>query len=180
MATYLRTLKSLADSLAAINSPVSHKDLVIYAFVGLPSEYESFITTDNKTGTLLLSTQSDGDLYPSSSTFVHLILMVWSSLVSPGISGINVLVIPAPLEKSHRLPFDRVDHRSSDPVELSSFISTLSSRFAMKNLGDLHFFLGIEARHDSSGLFLSQNHYVATLLHRFDMLGANSVSTPIS
>ncbi|KAK2981327.1 hypothetical protein RJ640_020197, partial [Escallonia rubra] len=43
MATYLRTLKSLADSLAAINSPVSHKDLVIYALTSLPLEYEYFL-----------------------------------------------------------------------------------------------------------------------------------------
>ncbi|KAK2980817.1 hypothetical protein RJ640_020469 [Escallonia rubra] len=53
MATYLRTLKSLADSLAAINSHVSHKNLVIYALVGLPSEYESFITTVTNNNTVL-------------------------------------------------------------------------------------------------------------------------------
>ncbi|KAK2969475.1 hypothetical protein RJ640_022189 [Escallonia rubra] len=68
----------------------------------------------------------------------------------------------------------------SDPVELPSFVDALSSRFAMKDLGDLHFFLGIEARRDSSGLFLSQTHYTATLLQRFDMLGANSDSTPMA
>ncbi|KAK3012794.1 hypothetical protein RJ639_008021 [Escallonia herrerae] len=67
----------------------------------------------------------------------------------------------------------------SDPVELSSFVDAFSSRFAMKDLGDLHFFLGIEARRDSSGLFLSQTRNTATLLQRFDMLGANSVSTPM-
>ncbi|KAK3026335.1 hypothetical protein RJ639_041384 [Escallonia herrerae] len=52
--------------------------------------------------------------------------------------------------------------------------------FAMKDLGDLNFFLGIEARQASSSLFLSQTHYTATLLQRFDMLGTNSISTPIT
>lgn len=43
MATYLRW--SIADSLEAINSPLSSKDTVIYALAGLPEEYESFIRT---------------------------------------------------------------------------------------------------------------------------------------
>lgn len=43
MATYLRW--SIADSLEAINSPLSSKDMVIYALAGLPEEYESFIRT---------------------------------------------------------------------------------------------------------------------------------------
>lgn len=37
-------MKSLADSLAAINYKISIKDLVIYALAGLPPEYESFVT----------------------------------------------------------------------------------------------------------------------------------------
>ncbi|KAK2972622.1 hypothetical protein RJ640_000582 [Escallonia rubra] len=45
MDAYLRSLKSIADSLAVINSPISNKDIVIHAFSRLPSEYESFITT---------------------------------------------------------------------------------------------------------------------------------------
>ncbi|KAK2981648.1 hypothetical protein RJ640_027103 [Escallonia rubra] len=53
MAQYLRTLKSLAGSLSVINSPVSNKDLVIYALVGLSSKYESFITTVTKNNTIL-------------------------------------------------------------------------------------------------------------------------------
>ncbi|KAK2977570.1 hypothetical protein RJ640_002932 [Escallonia rubra] len=50
MDAYLRSLKSIADSLAAINSPISNKDLVIHALSGLPSEYESFITTVTNNG----------------------------------------------------------------------------------------------------------------------------------
>ncbi|KAK2969476.1 hypothetical protein RJ640_022190 [Escallonia rubra] len=53
MAQYLRTLKSLANSLSAINSPVSNKDLVIYALAGLSSGYESFITNVTNNNTVL-------------------------------------------------------------------------------------------------------------------------------
>lgn len=42
---YLQTIKSLADSLSAINQPVSDPDLVLYALGGLGHDYESFITS---------------------------------------------------------------------------------------------------------------------------------------
>jgi len=38
---------------------------------------------------------------------------------------------------------------------LFSFISTLSKQFAMKDLGDLHYFLGVQVTRSSLGLFLS-------------------------
>jgi hypothetical protein len=42
---------------------------------------------------------------------------------------------------------------------LTQFIHRLSQYFAMKDLGDLNDFLGIEAQRDSSGLLLSQTKY---------------------
>lgn len=48
-----KMLSKRADSLEAINSPLSSKDMVIYALAGLPSEYESFIrTVTNKNSSL--------------------------------------------------------------------------------------------------------------------------------
>ena len=38
---------------------------------------------------------------------------------------------------------------------LFSFISTLSKHFARKDLGDLHYFLGVQIIRSSLGLFLS-------------------------
>lgn len=65
----------------------------------------------------------------------------------------------------------------SSSTYLSHFVSKFSSIFAMKHLGDPHYFLGIEY---SSGLFLSQTRYTTTdLLSKFHMSCANSVSTPI-
>lgn len=45
MAAYLRTFKNSCDSLASINVPVSQSDMFTFLLVGLPSEYESFVTT---------------------------------------------------------------------------------------------------------------------------------------
>ncbi|KAL6338374.1 hypothetical protein AAG906_018745 [Vitis piasezkii] len=53
-------------------------------------------------------------------------------------------------------------------------------RFFLKDLGHLAYFLGVEAIHTSSNLFLSQYKYIRDLLEKHNMLSANVVSTPIS
>lgn len=42
---------------------------------------------------------------------------------------------------------------------ISSLLTQLQTKFALKDLGDLHFSLGIEVFRDESGLFLSQKKY---------------------
>ncbi|XP_059304047.1 uncharacterized mitochondrial protein AtMg00810-like [Lycium ferocissimum] len=65
-------------------------------------------------------------------------------------------------------------------ILLSELIVTLKSRFAMKDMGDLHYFLGIEVRRSSGGLFLSQNKYATDILERTQMMGARALHTPLS
>ncbi|KAK0572541.1 hypothetical protein LWI29_033229 [Acer saccharum] len=60
------------------------------------------------------------------------------------------------------------------------FIAALALRFSLKDLGQLSFFLGVEATHSASGIFLSQQKYIRDLLTRTNMLEANTVSTPLS
>ncbi|CAH9125443.1 unnamed protein product [Cuscuta epithymum] len=45
MELYLREIKNIVDPLAAINSPVSDKELLEYILAGLGPEYKSFVTT---------------------------------------------------------------------------------------------------------------------------------------
>jgi hypothetical protein len=49
----------------------------------------------------------------------------------------------------------------------------------MTDLGELHHFLGISVTRDSSGLFLSQRHYVVDLLQRAGMSECHSTATPV-
>jgi len=42
---YLRQIKTFADSLAAIQSPVSDLELIQFTTSGLPSDYHTFVTT---------------------------------------------------------------------------------------------------------------------------------------
>ncbi|GKV01478.1 hypothetical protein SLEP1_g14026 [Rubroshorea leprosula] len=56
----------------------------------------------------------------------------------------------------------------------------MSTRFSIKDLGTLSYFLGIEAVPTSAGLFLSQHKYVNDLLHRLRMHEAKPVATPLA
>ncbi|CAH9096982.1 unnamed protein product [Cuscuta europaea] len=50
----------------------------------------------------------------------------------------------------------------------------------MKDLGDLHYFLGVQAVRSAKGLFLSQHKYVFDLLSRFHLHTIKFVRTPLA
>ncbi|XP_060971854.1 retrovirus-related Pol polyprotein from transposon RE1 isoform X2 [Cannabis sativa] len=61
---------------------------------------------------------------------------------------------------------------------ISKLVADLNHTFALKQLGSLHYFLGIEAYRDSTGIYLSQSKYVADLLNRLKLTGTKPCSTP--
>ncbi|KAH9687107.1 retrovirus-related pol polyprotein from transposon RE1 [Citrus sinensis] len=62
---------------------------------------------------------------------------------------------------------------------LSKFVHLLAKKFSIKDLGHLHYFLGIEVIPTTTGLFLSQHKYICDLLSKTNMCGAKPVSTPL-
>lgn len=64
----------------------------------------------------------------------------------------------------------------------SSYISSLkyqlSKAFDMKDLGPLHYFLGLEITSTATGIFVNQEKYAIDLLKRIDMIEAKSCETP--
>lgn len=50
----------------------------------------------------------------------------------------------------------------------------------MKDMGDLHYFLGIKATRTKDGIFLSQHKYALDILQRTNMLAARPLNTPLS
>jgi hypothetical protein len=62
---------------------------------------------------------------------------------------------------------------------LGKFMTELSTKFSLKQLGFPHYFLGIELIPFESGLLLSQHGYIRELLDKFNMSGAKSTTTPL-
>lgn len=63
---------------------------------------------------------------------------------------------------------------------LNTLIQKLQHEFPMKGLGDLSFFLGIEAQRTKHGLFLNQRKYIWDLLEQVGMAYAKMCSTSMS
>ena len=60
------------------------------------------------------------------------------------------------------------------------FIHSLASAFTLKDLGSLYHFLKLELLRTPSCVFLSQHHYVRSLLDRCRMIDAKPIATPLS
>jgi histone deacetylase 1/2 len=69
---------------------------------------------------------------------------------------------------------------SSTPSATSALLSDLNKEFALKDLGDLHYFLGIEVNKVSDGLILTQEKYASDVLKRVGMSDCKPVTTPMS
>jgi hypothetical protein len=53
---------------------------------------------------------------------------------------------------------------ASDPAAITELLKLLSVDFAVKELCDLHYFLGVEVNRVEAGLLLSQKRYILDLL----------------
>jgi histone deacetylase 1/2 len=69
---------------------------------------------------------------------------------------------------------------SSSDADVDRLLSALSGDFAVKDLGTLHYFLGLEVSRSSAGLSLTQHKYSLDLLRRAGMLECKHASTPMS
>jgi hypothetical protein len=55
----------------------------------------------------------------------------------------------------------------------------LAAEFEMKDLGLMHYFLGLEVWKSLERIFLNQGKYTIEILKRFDMLECKSMNTPM-
>ncbi|XP_071728946.1 uncharacterized mitochondrial protein AtMg00810-like [Rutidosis leptorrhynchoides] len=68
----------------------------------------------------------------------------------------------------------------NDETYIRKFISRLHDEFAIKDLGHLSYFLGLEVMYTDSGIFLSQTKYAYDILTRAKLLDVKPVATPLS
>lgn len=62
---------------------------------------------------------------------------------------------------------------------LQSFIAALGRGFDIKDLGPLHYFLGLQVTPHSNGLHINQIKYAHDILSKHDLLFSKPVSTPM-
>ena len=58
--------------------------------------------------------------------------------------------------------------------------SKLDSKFEMKDLGIMHYFLGMEVWQSTHGVFLGQGKYTLDILKRFGMMDYKAMGTPMA
>ena len=69
---------------------------------------------------------------------------------------------------------------SSSQEATYALLRDLEKEFALKDLGDPHYFLGIEVKKSADGLVLTPERYAADVVKRADMSLSKLVGTPIS
>jgi histone deacetylase 1/2 len=69
---------------------------------------------------------------------------------------------------------------SSSNKAISSLLQDLGSSFALKDLGNLHYFLGIEVKSFNQGIMLTQEKYARDLLDRVGLKSCKALPTPLS
>jgi hypothetical protein len=69
---------------------------------------------------------------------------------------------------------------SSIPSAVDELLQLLCIDFAVKDLGNLYYFLGVEVLPVKAGLLLSQQRYIRDLLHKTNMQDVKPVTSPMS
>ncbi|KAK1561349.1 hypothetical protein QYE76_037225 [Lolium multiflorum] len=69
---------------------------------------------------------------------------------------------------------------SSSQFAATALIRSLGADFAVKDLGQLHYFLGVEVASRGAGLVMTQKKYSLDLLQRAGMLKCKTTTTPMS
>jgi histone deacetylase 1/2 len=88
------------------------------------------------------------------------------------------------LRRGHNVAYlllyvDDIVLTGSSPAMLQRVVDRLRAEFAVKEMGELHFFLGIDVKRTPDGFFLSQERYIDDLLDRAGMSSCHPVATPV-
>lgn len=108
-----------------------------------------------------------------------------SSLTSLGfkasISDPSLFIFKSPTCVLYVLIYvDDIIITGSSFTAVSDLITTLGHKFPVKDLGNLHYFLGVEVIPRPDGILLTQKQYILDLLQRSHMHNAHLVTTPMA
>ncbi|KAJ9556104.1 hypothetical protein OSB04_010718 [Centaurea solstitialis] len=78
-----------------------------------------------------------------------------------------------------RIYVDDIIFGSTKEDMCKEFEELMHKKFKMSSMGELTFFLGLQVKQKSDGIFINQSKYVATMLQKFGMNDAKPASTPM-
>ncbi|GJR44828.1 putative ribonuclease H-like domain-containing protein [Tanacetum coccineum] len=79
----------------------------------------------------------------------------------------------------HRRGVCKTASRSTKTSMVKDFEDLMQKEFKMSSMGELTFFLGLQVKQTTAGIFLSQDKYVKDILNKFDFRTIKPASTPI-
>ncbi|GKA98891.1 putative ribonuclease H-like domain-containing protein [Tanacetum coccineum] len=74
---------------------------------------------------------------------------------------------------------DDIIFGSTNKSWCDEFETLMKGRFQMSSMGELTFFLGLQVKQSQTGLFISQDKYVADMLKKFDLASVKTAITPM-
>ena len=72
---------------------------------------------------------------------------------------------------------DDIIFGSTDEKLCKKFAKLMQSNYEMSMMGELTYFLGLQVKQVSDGIFISQNKYIFDLLKKFDLMDFTSAKT---
>ncbi|KAI3715360.1 hypothetical protein L6452_22340 [Arctium lappa] len=75
---------------------------------------------------------------------------------------------------------DDIIFGSTNPKYCKNFSNLMVSRFQMSMMGEMNFFLGLQVKQLSTGIFINQSKYILDILRKYKMEDCKSIGTPMA
>ena len=75
---------------------------------------------------------------------------------------------------------DDIIFGSSNDKLCKRFSKLMTSRYEMSMMGELTYFLGLQVKHTTDGIFINQGKYVTDLLKKFSLVDYSPMKTPMA
>jgi hypothetical protein len=139
-----------------------------------------FIDTTRKDSVRRLSKSLYGLKQAPRAWYTRLATFLGTMGFKPTRSDSSLFVLRHGTESVYLLLYvDDIVLTASSVVALRHVISAISAEFSLKDMGLVHYFLGIQVQRDTNGFFLQQHQYALDILERAGMLDCRPCETPI-
>ncbi|KAI3745964.1 hypothetical protein L6452_08379 [Arctium lappa] len=75
---------------------------------------------------------------------------------------------------------DDIIFGSTNPKFCKNFSNLMVSRFQMSMMGEMNFFLGLQVKQFSTGIFINQSKYILDILRKYKMENCKPIGTPMA